>query len=72
MSYEELIDAGLVLIGSAETVARQIRRHREELDLAVFVGSFQLGGMPHDLVMSSLRAFGTEVMPRVAAEAVTA
>ncbi|HUB97428.1 MAG TPA: LLM class flavin-dependent oxidoreductase [Stellaceae bacterium] len=72
MSYEELIDAGLVLIGSPETVARQVRRHRDELDLAVFVGSFQLGGMPHDKVMSSLRAFGTEVMPRVMAETVTA
>jgi alkanesulfonate monooxygenase SsuD/methylene tetrahydromethanopterin reductase-like flavin-dependent oxidoreductase (luciferase family) len=72
MSFEELIDAGLVLIGSPETVARQIRRHRDELDLAVFVCSFQLGGMPHDLVMGSLRAFGAEVMPRLAAEAVTA
>jgi alkanesulfonate monooxygenase SsuD/methylene tetrahydromethanopterin reductase-like flavin-dependent oxidoreductase (luciferase family) len=65
MSFDELVDAGMVLAGSPETVARQILRHVEMLDLAVFVGSFQLGSMAHDKVMRSLRLFGEAVMPRV-------
>jgi alkanesulfonate monooxygenase SsuD/methylene tetrahydromethanopterin reductase-like flavin-dependent oxidoreductase (luciferase family) len=69
MSYDELVDAGMVLAGSPETVARQILRHRDTLDLATFVGVFQLGGMSHAMVERSLRLFCDEVMPRVAARA---
>ncbi|HUK61455.1 MAG TPA: LLM class flavin-dependent oxidoreductase [Stellaceae bacterium] len=69
MSFEELVESGMVLAGSPEWVARQILRHLEALDLAVLVGTFQLGSMPHDKVERSLRLFGTEVMPRVRAAA---
>lgn len=65
MSYDELIDSGLVLAGSPETVARKIAEHREALDLAMLVGVFQLGSMPHELVVKSLTAFAEHVMPRV-------
>ena len=65
MSFDELVESGMVLAGSPEWVARQIMRHREALDLAMLVGSFQLGSMPHDKVERSLRLFGEEVMPRV-------
>jgi alkanesulfonate monooxygenase SsuD/methylene tetrahydromethanopterin reductase-like flavin-dependent oxidoreductase (luciferase family) len=67
MGYDELVDAGLVLAGSPETVARQILRHAETLDLATFVCAFQIGPMPHDMVMRSMRSFAENVMPRVAA-----
>ena len=69
MSYDELVDAGLVLAGSPETVARQILRHCETLDLASFVCAFQIGPMPHAMVMRSMRSFAEDVMPRVAARA---
>ena len=65
MSYQELIDAGLVLAGSPDTVARKIAEHRQALDLAMLVGVFQLGSMPHDLVVKSLTAFAERVMPQV-------
>ena len=67
MSFDELVDSGMVLAGSPETVARQILRHREALDLAILVCTFQLGSMPHEMVERSLRSFGEEVMPRVRA-----
>ena len=67
MSFEELVESGMVLAGSPETVARQILRHGEELDLAILCGAFQLGSMPHDMVRRSLRTFGEEVIPRVRA-----
>jgi len=69
MSFDELVESGMVLAGSPEWVARQILRHREALDLAILVGTFQLGSMPHAMVERSLRLFGEEVMPRVMAAA---
>jgi hypothetical protein len=41
-------------------------RHHAALDLAMLVGTFQLGSMPHDMVARSLRLFGEAVMPRLA------
>ena len=67
MSFDDLVDSGMVLAGTPETVARQILRHAEELDLALLVCAFQYGSMPHDMVQRSIRAFADEVMPRVAA-----
>jgi alkanesulfonate monooxygenase SsuD/methylene tetrahydromethanopterin reductase-like flavin-dependent oxidoreductase (luciferase family) len=67
MSYDELVESGMVLAGAPETVARQILRHGEMLDLRALVGSFQLGTMPHERVIDSLRLFAAEVMPRVKA-----
>lgn len=69
MSFDDLVDSGMVLAGSPETVARQILRHGEELDLAVLVCAFQFGAMPHAMVEASMRAFAAEVMPRITAAA---
>jgi alkanesulfonate monooxygenase SsuD/methylene tetrahydromethanopterin reductase-like flavin-dependent oxidoreductase (luciferase family) len=66
MSFDELVESGMVLAGSPEGVARQILRHADELDLAMLVGTFQLGSMPHDMVARSLLLFGEQVMSRVA------
>ncbi len=67
MSFDDLIENGLVLAGSPETVARKIAEHRKALDLATLVGVFQLGSMPHEMVTKSLTAFAEQVMPRVRA-----
>jgi alkanesulfonate monooxygenase SsuD/methylene tetrahydromethanopterin reductase-like flavin-dependent oxidoreductase (luciferase family) len=69
MSFDELVDSGMVLAGAPQTVARQILRLGEEVDLAMLVLMFQYGGMPHDLVTRSLRLFADEVMPAVRARA---
>lgn len=67
MSYDELIDSGLLLAGSAETVARKIAEHRDKLDLATLVGAFQFASMPHDMVAKSMSAFAEQVVPSVRA-----
>lgn len=67
MSFDELVDGGMVLAGAPATVARQIVRHAETIDLAMLVCMFQFGSMPHDLVVRSLRLFTDEVMPAVKA-----
>ncbi|HEY2594877.1 MAG TPA: LLM class flavin-dependent oxidoreductase [Chloroflexota bacterium] len=63
MSYEEMIDNDLVLVGDPDQVASQIARHRRDLDLAILLCMFQPGGMPHEKVVRSMRLFAEEVLP---------
>jgi alkanesulfonate monooxygenase SsuD/methylene tetrahydromethanopterin reductase-like flavin-dependent oxidoreductase (luciferase family) len=65
MRFEELIERGLVLVGTADFVAEQVVLHRRELDLDVLACVFKFGGMPFDMVKRSMKAFATEVMPKV-------
>lgn len=65
MQFDELIERGLVMIGSPETVARQIIAHQERLDLFALAGVFKFGGIPFDMLIKSMRAFSTQVMPLV-------
>jgi alkanesulfonate monooxygenase SsuD/methylene tetrahydromethanopterin reductase-like flavin-dependent oxidoreductase (luciferase family) len=64
LSFDEMIDRGLVLIGSPETVAKKIEEHQQQLDLAVLVCVLQLSHLPHEKVVRSMRLFADEVMPR--------
>jgi hypothetical protein len=67
MDFEELSARGLVMIGSAETVARKLIEHGQRLDLFALAGVFKFGSMPQDMTLNSMRRFAEEVMPRVAA-----
>ena len=64
MKFEELIERGLVMIGSAETVTRQIIEHQRRLDLFALAGVFKFGGMPYDMLIDSMRRFSADVMTR--------
>jgi alkanesulfonate monooxygenase SsuD/methylene tetrahydromethanopterin reductase-like flavin-dependent oxidoreductase (luciferase family) len=66
MSFEQLIESGLVMIGSPETVARQIIRHQQELDIAVLACVFKFGRMPFKDVTESMKMFADHVIPLVA------
>jgi alkanesulfonate monooxygenase SsuD/methylene tetrahydromethanopterin reductase-like flavin-dependent oxidoreductase (luciferase family) len=66
MQLDELLERGLVMIGSPDTVAKKINEHRERLDLLALACVFKFGGMPYDMVIASMRAFAAEVMPKVA------
>jgi alkanesulfonate monooxygenase SsuD/methylene tetrahydromethanopterin reductase-like flavin-dependent oxidoreductase (luciferase family) len=65
MKFEELVERGLVMIGSPQTVAKQILEHQQRLDLFALAGVFKFGGMPYDLMVESMRRFSADVMPRV-------
>lgn len=65
MKFDELIERGLVLIGSPETVAKQIIAHQRRLDLFALAGVFNFGGMSFDLLIKSMQMFSTHVMPLV-------
>ena len=51
------------LIGSAEDVAEDIRRHRDELGVDHMAFRVQWPGMPQELVLRTLERFAKEVMP---------
>jgi alkanesulfonate monooxygenase SsuD/methylene tetrahydromethanopterin reductase-like flavin-dependent oxidoreductase (luciferase family) len=67
MSFEELNERGLIMIGTPEHVAGRMIEHMEQLDLAAIACVFKFGGMPYDMVLRSMRLFSSEVMPRVRA-----
>ncbi|MCH7654919.1 MAG: LLM class flavin-dependent oxidoreductase [Chloroflexi bacterium] len=62
-SYDFWIDEGLALIGSPETVARQIAEKQARIGFTVFVANHRIGMMPADLVERSIRLFAEEVFP---------
>lgn len=65
MKFEELIERGLVMIGSPQTVAQQIIEHQQKLDMFALAGVFKFGGMPYDMMIASMRRFSVDVMTRV-------
>ncbi len=62
-SYDFWLDNGLALVGSPESVARQIAEGREKIGYDHFAGKFHIGRMPHAVVESSLTLFGQEIIP---------
>lgn len=67
---DERLEQGLVLCGSPDTVAEQIRFLQERLGCGVISMHLQVGNMPHRAVMDGMRLFCDEIRPRfVRAEA---
>ncbi len=56
---------GAVFIGSPETVAKKIARTVAGLGLSRFDLKYSLGNLPHEHLMSSIRLYGEQVIPRV-------
>ena len=60
----ELMDLGMLLIGSPETCIRLIKRHQEFLpDLQYMILFFAYGSLSQQQVSNSMRLFAEEVMP---------
>jgi alkanesulfonate monooxygenase SsuD/methylene tetrahydromethanopterin reductase-like flavin-dependent oxidoreductase (luciferase family) len=62
-SYDFWLDNGLALVGTPESVTRQIKASQKRLGYTVFVSSHHLGAMPPDMVERSIKLFGEEVIP---------
>ena len=62
-SYDFWVDNGLALIGSPETVARQIQASQERIGYSVFAANHGIGHMPTELVDKSITLFAKEVFP---------
>ena len=62
-SYDFWIDNGLALVGSPETVIRQLRDQQARLGYDIFLAQHQLGDLSRDQMLKSLELFGKEVVP---------
>jgi alkanesulfonate monooxygenase SsuD/methylene tetrahydromethanopterin reductase-like flavin-dependent oxidoreductase (luciferase family) len=68
MSFDEIVETDMVLLGSPQTVADAILRLAGQLELMGLAMIFKLGAlgaMPYDKVVRSMTLFGEKVMPRI-------
>lgn len=63
MSFDEVVEAGLILVGAPDTVARHLRTLTAEVDLFALACVFKFGGMPFELLRANLEIFAREVRP---------
>ena len=72
--FDELMDLGMLLIGSPQTCIRQIKRHQEFLGdaLQYLILFFAYGNLSHKQVLNSMRLFAEEVLPEFADVSVAA
>ena len=62
-SYDFWIDNGLALVGSPETVARQLKDKQEKIGFTSFAANHHIGRMPGELVDKSIKLFAEGVFP---------
>ena len=62
-SYEYNIENGLAIVGSPQTVIKKLQEGHALMGYNLFCGNHEIGKMPHDQVMNSIRLFGKEVVP---------
>jgi probable LLM family oxidoreductase len=63
--YSREIEHGSLYIGTAQTVAAKITRTAQSLGLDRFEMKYSLGTLPHDHLMRTIEAYGTQVIPLV-------
>jgi len=71
LTYEDLVEMGYVVVGSAETVTRMLSERQQALGFGRVVGLFQVGDMPHQRALANMELFGREVMPSLREAAVS-
>jgi len=66
-TMQEMIDAGSIFVGSPETVVKQIRRFKDELDCGGINLSMQIGNLPVSATRRGMDLFHERVLPHVRA-----
>ncbi|WP_117193223.1 LLM class flavin-dependent oxidoreductase [Rhizobium terrae] len=65
-TVDEQIEAGSIICGSPESVVKQIRRLRQELDCGLLNLTIKVGNMPGSVVRRGMELFRDRVAPEVA------
>ncbi|MCE5292384.1 MAG: LLM class flavin-dependent oxidoreductase [Nocardiaceae bacterium] len=63
--FEHEVDYGSTFVGTPEAVARKIADTVAATGISRFDLKYDSGSMPHELLLESIRLYGTEVIPRV-------
>lgn len=66
LTLENRMSNGTALVGSPDTVRKQVQAMVDESGINYFLGVFSFGDLPLERVISSMRLFATEVMPALA------
>lgn len=61
-TIEELIDKGIVHVGSFETVRRKVRQARDEIGLGSILAMLQFGTLPADLTRKNIELYYREIV----------
>ena len=61
----DLLEDGMALVGTADTVTAQLERLRTRLPVSWLFAWTYNGLVPHDRLMRSIESFATQVLPRV-------
>jgi alkanesulfonate monooxygenase SsuD/methylene tetrahydromethanopterin reductase-like flavin-dependent oxidoreductase (luciferase family) len=67
-SFKELVDTGVVIVGSVDTVIEKLAYHTEELRAGMIVHISRIGPMPDELVLKQQELMAKYVMPHFRAE----
>ncbi|MGZ3410587.1 MAG: LLM class flavin-dependent oxidoreductase [Xanthobacteraceae bacterium] len=62
-SYDYALDKGIAIVGSPETVIRRLEEGKKRIGYDIFCTNHEIGKMPEELVMNSIRLFGKHVVP---------
>ncbi len=65
LGFDEMVDAGYVIIGSPTSVAEQLTHVAEKLNIGNMMLLLQFGNMDRDLTMFNTRLFAEQVLPEV-------
>jgi alkanesulfonate monooxygenase SsuD/methylene tetrahydromethanopterin reductase-like flavin-dependent oxidoreductase (luciferase family) len=63
LSYEELIEHQIAVVGSPESVSEQLEKMRQELGFGQLMALMCIGDMPHHRVVRTMELFANEVAP---------
>ena len=62
-TIEKMMELGIVIVGSPDTVRERILHCHRELGFANFIALLHFGTLPADLTEKNIRLFASEVMP---------
>lgn len=60
---EDIIDKGIVIVGSANTVREKLAAYQDQAGFGISLTKTQFGTMPHEMVMENQDAIAKEILP---------
>jgi alkanesulfonate monooxygenase SsuD/methylene tetrahydromethanopterin reductase-like flavin-dependent oxidoreductase (luciferase family) len=63
LPYEAIVGEGFAVVGSAETIVRELRAREELLGCGILCALLQFGDMPHERTVANMERFAAGVMP---------
>ena len=65
LTFEQGLDAGMIICGGAEGVRQQIEEHHKNMGFGHLLTMCQFGTLPGDLTRASMKRFAKDVMPKL-------